>query len=437
MNNPKKKFGLALSGGGYRAATYHLGTMRALNELKVLDKLDVVATNSGGSITGAYYALNHDTMNYQDFEKNMLANLRKNTLLRALFHPRCLIGAIYLIGLIVLIGVSISIWHPLITWGLIVTFLISILFFQFLIFPISIGIRAAYSAIFFGNKTLKDFCNKPLLVMNATNVETGKLWSFSKIQMEDSTYSRNLKPAVLFKPELFPVSAAVNASSCVPFAFTPVHIEKKYFANPDDTGRVHPLLVDGGVYDNQGVHKLIQPKSKYECDTIIVSDAGNPMKWKSNQRNAFALLIRMMDIFMLRIKNVQMIAGVFENTRTIGANRNIGYFGLSMDPHKTVPFFIEDMFRKGLLTADMIAAQGLEGQEHKTDEELIAIVKSNIKWNEIEPLIPTPKELVLAQGVSTNLWTLSQAKTDALIKHSYCMTLIFMRLYCPNILNNN
>jgi NTE family protein len=54
----KKKIGLALSGGGYRAAAFHLGTIKCLERLKLLDKVDVISTISGGSIAGAYYLLN-------------------------------------------------------------------------------------------------------------------------------------------------------------------------------------------------------------------------------------------------------------------------------------------------------------------------------------------------------------------------------------------
>jgi NTE family protein len=46
MNNMQKKIGLALSGGGYRAAAYHLGTFRALNRLGILDKVDVISSVS-------------------------------------------------------------------------------------------------------------------------------------------------------------------------------------------------------------------------------------------------------------------------------------------------------------------------------------------------------------------------------------------------------
>lgn len=56
----EKKIGLALSGGGYRAAAYHIGTLRALHKLGILENVDVISSVSGGSITAAYYALNKE-----------------------------------------------------------------------------------------------------------------------------------------------------------------------------------------------------------------------------------------------------------------------------------------------------------------------------------------------------------------------------------------
>lgn len=57
MDAKGNKIGLALSGGGYRAAAYHIGTLRALQKLKILDKVDVISSVSGGSIISAYYLL--------------------------------------------------------------------------------------------------------------------------------------------------------------------------------------------------------------------------------------------------------------------------------------------------------------------------------------------------------------------------------------------
>jgi NTE family protein len=203
--------------------------------------------------------------------------------------------------------------------------------------------------------------------------------------------------------------------------------------NANDSQRVHPYLVDGGIYDNQGIHKLIQDNSSFECDIVLVSDAGAGTGWKSNQKNALSLLIRVTDIFMLRTKNMQMIAGVFDNTGNALRQRQIGYFSLSMDPDKTVPFFIT-MFKKHQLTKETIMAHHLEGRENDPDELLIHLVKASIQWDAMSDLMPTKAELKIARNVSTNLMPLKEKQSAALIKHSYVMTLIFMRLYCTPVL---
>ena len=40
IDGNEKRIGLALSGGGFRAAAYHLGTFRKLQDLALLDKKD-------------------------------------------------------------------------------------------------------------------------------------------------------------------------------------------------------------------------------------------------------------------------------------------------------------------------------------------------------------------------------------------------------------
>src|SRR6202047_4763451 len=49
------KIGLALSGGGSRAIAFHLGCLRALNQLGLLDRVVILSTVSGGSVLGAYF----------------------------------------------------------------------------------------------------------------------------------------------------------------------------------------------------------------------------------------------------------------------------------------------------------------------------------------------------------------------------------------------
>ena len=60
---PLNRIALTLSGGGYRAAAFHLGMMDYLNrtiynEKPLLEAVDIISTVSGGTICGAYYAWN-------------------------------------------------------------------------------------------------------------------------------------------------------------------------------------------------------------------------------------------------------------------------------------------------------------------------------------------------------------------------------------------
>ena len=81
VNSEQRKVGLALSGGGFRASIFHMGVLRRLNELNILNKIDVISTVSGGSIVGTYYVVNKDRwtgiqMLEEDFKKGLKANIR-------------------------------------------------------------------------------------------------------------------------------------------------------------------------------------------------------------------------------------------------------------------------------------------------------------------------------------------------------------------------
>jgi predicted acylesterase/phospholipase RssA len=50
------RIALCLSGGGYRAAAFHLGTLHMLNELGLLENVKIMSTASGGTIMAtAFY----------------------------------------------------------------------------------------------------------------------------------------------------------------------------------------------------------------------------------------------------------------------------------------------------------------------------------------------------------------------------------------------
>src|SRR5688500_6714425 len=57
INKPFGDIALCLSGGGYRAATFALGTLDMLDELNLLNDVKLLSTVSGGTFTGLTYAV--------------------------------------------------------------------------------------------------------------------------------------------------------------------------------------------------------------------------------------------------------------------------------------------------------------------------------------------------------------------------------------------
>lgn len=85
--------GLALSGGGSRAVAFHLGCLRALEDLGVLPSIDVMSTISGGSVIGAYYACTPQA-SFSEFEQRVREFLSKgfeSEILRQLRTPKNLV----------------------------------------------------------------------------------------------------------------------------------------------------------------------------------------------------------------------------------------------------------------------------------------------------------------------------------------------------------
>ncbi|MBS7566801.1 patatin-like phospholipase family protein [Mucilaginibacter sp. Bleaf8] len=69
---PFQKIALSMSGGGYRAASFHLGSLAYLNHLTyqnkpLLEQVSMISTVSGGTITGIVYALGQQ--NGQSFDQ--------------------------------------------------------------------------------------------------------------------------------------------------------------------------------------------------------------------------------------------------------------------------------------------------------------------------------------------------------------------------------
>jgi NTE family protein len=297
---------------------------------------------------------------------------------------------------------------------------------------VSKEIEKAYNKFFFQNHVLSDLKVKPELAIGSTNLQTCRPFTFSKRKMEDSAYAYR-QPPVKFNQERFPIAKAVAASTCVPAFFTPITIDSQFFKDPQDTKKVRPVLVDGGIYDNQGIQKLTQPGSSYSCDIIITSDAGNKLPFEGAYNNTFILLMRTIEAFMIRIKHFQMANQLYvHNDR----KREIAYFSLGWDLDQCIKGFIANLKSKNI-SQEIANQHGIPDSHYQEPDryskEITTIMEKSTNYAELVSNDLTTDELAVARKVKTNLTPLSKAQLDSLIKHAGNLTELQVRLYCPSL----
>jgi NTE family protein len=295
---PRPKLGLALSGGGHRAAFFHIGALAALAELGLLRKVRVLSTVSGGSCVGALYYLHVkrllesrpdgkiDDSDYvkivKDVADEYLAAVGKNLLALAYLNP--------LKGLqMALPGYSRTTragellerhfyrkaWRGDLVRG-------RIPMRQLCIYPQGQHIDPDSDENACRNAPV------PILLLEATTLNTGHNWRFEAKYMGEPDRQSDVvqdgrqgdptdvdKNATLLRtqwtelPESlqdFPLGQAVASSAAFPGGFTPVQIRNLY---PE----VAVELTDGGVHDNQGVEGLVDRG----CTHVLISDASGQM----------------------------------------------------------------------------------------------------------------------------------------------------------------
>src|ERR1051326_4424774 len=180
---PEDGIALSMSGGGYRAMLFHLGAFWRLYELGLLSRLDRISSVSGGSITAAMLGLVWDKIqavaNYDRavFETNVVRPIR--LLADETIDASAVIGGIFLPG------------------------------------TISDKIQSSYKKHLYGDATLQSLPAKPRFVINASNVQSGALWRFSKPYMRDYRVGEVKNPTVS-------LAQAVGASSAFPPVLSPI-----------------------------------------------------------------------------------------------------------------------------------------------------------------------------------------------------------------------
>ena len=151
---PEAGIALCLSGGGYRAMLFHLGALWRLNELGYLAKLARISSVSGASITAGVLGLKWSKLGFSATD------------IAAKFGDEVVGPIRALAGKTIDEG---SIIGGLVTPG-----------------SIAEKVADAYRRHLYGTATLQDLPpDPPRFVINATNVQSGALFRFSRPYIAD------------------------------------------------------------------------------------------------------------------------------------------------------------------------------------------------------------------------------------------------------------
>jgi NTE family protein len=288
---------LCLSGGGYRAMLFHVGAIWRLNEFGYLPKLNRVSSVSGGSITNGVLALNWTKLQYDD---GVAGNLDE-VFVKPLRHLA-----------------SKTIDKPAVFKGILLPG------------TISDRVAGAYRDHVFGKASLQDLPDEPRFVFNATSMQTGALWRFSKQYMADYTVGLVPNPDVdlaiavaassAFPPILSPVVVDIDPASWDASANGPLHHEP--YTNK-------AVLSDGGVYDNLGLETAWKRHT-----TVLVSDGGGKMGPQPDPKHDWARhAYRTLGVIDTQVRNLrkrQVVAGYLKGEREgtyWGIRSHIGDYG--------------------------------------------------------------------------------------------------------------
>ena len=249
MSSERSGTVLCLSGGGFRAAAFHLGAVRRINELGLLSGLRAFSAVSGGALFLMHLAVRlgawleqapRSRSVYPTYESDIAVPFRR-------FLQRDLRTG-------VLLRAQLDV-------------------FRF-------GRRRAAEQLAaelekrLGSLLLCELPARPQFLFNATNMESGTPFVFAQTRMGD--YRGGFR-----RSGSLSVARAAAISAAYPPVFGP--------ARPWVGG---PRLSDGGVYDNLG----LEPVWKH-AHTVLISDGGRALPG-SFGKGTVALLARTVDVLL-------------------------------------------------------------------------------------------------------------------------------------------
>lgn len=318
-----RRIGLSLSGGGFRASLFHIGVLARLAELDLLRRVDVLSCVSGGSIIGALYYLYlkreldaHGEIDsprlieiIAEMEKHFLSVVQKNLRWRVFSN------------LASNLRLARSDYSRTDRFGDMLD-------------------RHLYRPIWGGDqnrpvemRTLdihprgqRDFnpitdnarrhCKVPVLMINATTLNTGHNWQFDVDRMGEPARSATARQVdrnwllcqsryngLALNYADMPLGQAVAASAAVPGVFEPFPLRHLYPHTERSKQHLWTELVDGGIYDNLGTEALLERG----CTHFLISDASGQLLDDPEPDTRIGPTInRCRNILMDRVRELQL-----------------------------------------------------------------------------------------------------------------------------------
>ena len=276
-----KDIGLSLSGGGSRAVAFHLGTLRALEDLGLLDEIGVISGVSGGSISAGI--LGYSDQRFSQIEERMVGLLRRGLVKRALWklaHPGRFIAVLWNLVVVALPTVICELLALAAGW--IAGFVPKGRALKRLLGRLRWPFRRIYSRTHVMVEAVADFvgpqqCDAGTrqgksIVFNACELRTGTAFRMSNERY--GSWRFGWAPACGLR-----VAQAVVASAAYP-PFLPPFDWKRTFVKEGEGRRHRVVITDGGVYENLGL-SVMEPgrderigEISYDPEVLIASDAG-------------------------------------------------------------------------------------------------------------------------------------------------------------------
>ena len=286
------QFGVALSGGGFRATLFHLGVIRFLFEAGLLREVRFISGVSGGAILAAHIGLHWreycgDTDTFTEAAAEIVSFARRDLRNRVL--RRWLFGWLTLAP------------RLLVKWSR------------------TELLQREYRHLY-GDRRVKQFTHvghpgEPRIVIQSASLTTGMPCTFGHsgfMEYKEEADGRALhlprdrELSFDANPE---VALAVAASSAFPPLFPPVHLDQAVLAADPPLEQPHELT-DGGVFDNFGIERPLwyyqnQEQTPNErLEAFLLSDGeGSFSRDDRSWRFKFALTrnVRATELMMKRL----------------------------------------------------------------------------------------------------------------------------------------